>query len=84
MKIISWERITEEIIKILNTEKPSVAFYLLKETGLLKYIFPELDVMSGVDVINGMGHKDVFIHTLQVVDNAANLTNKMDNLLSKS
>ena len=78
IKIISWERITEEIIKTLKTEKPSIGFYLFKDTGLLTYIFPELDVMSGVEEINGMGHKDVFIHTLQVVDNAAKLSDKME------
>ena len=78
IKIISWERITAEIIKILNTDKPSIGFYLLKETKLLHYVFPELDVMSGVDVVNGHSHKDVFIHTLEVVDNAANLTKKME------
>ena len=78
IEIISWERITEEIIKILKTDKPSIAFYLLKETNLLQYIFPELDIMSGVEVINGKSHKDVFIHTLQVVDNAAKLTDKME------
>ena len=78
IKIISWERITEEIIKTLNTEKPSIGFYLFKNTNLLSYIFPELDVMSGVEEINGMGHKDVFIHTLQVVDNAAKLSDKME------
>ena len=78
IEIISWERITQEIIKILKTAKPSIAFYLLKETNLLKYIFPELNVMSGVEIINGKSHKDVFIHTLQVVDNAAKLTDKME------
>ena len=78
LKIISWERITEEIIKSLKTDKPSIAFYLFKETNLLSYIFPEIDIMPGVDVIEGYGHKDVFIHTLQVVDNAAKLTDKME------
>jgi len=77
IKIISAERITDEIIKILKTDKPSIAFYLLKDTGLLKYIFPELDVMSGIETINGKGHKDVFVHTLQVVDNSAKLSDKM-------
>jgi len=76
--IISSERITAEIIKILSCDKPSKGFYLLKETGLLKYIFPELDIMPGIDIVNGHSHKDVFIHTLEVVDNAAQLTNKMD------
>ena len=78
MDIVSWERITSEIIKILSTPKPSIGFYLLKETGLLSYVFPELDIMSGIEKINGKGHKDVFIHTLQVVDNAANLSKKME------
>ena len=78
LQIISWERITEEIIKSLKTDKPSIAFYLLKETDLLAYVFPEIDIMPGLDIIDGYGHKDVFIHTLQVVDNAAKLTNKME------
>jgi putative nucleotidyltransferase with HDIG domain len=78
LEIVSWERIRDEIIKSLKSDKPSTAFYLMKETGLLSHVFPELDVMSGVDVINNQGHKDVFIHTLQVVDNAAELTDKME------
>jgi len=78
LEIVSWERIRDEIIKSLTTEKPSIAFYLMKETGLLAHVFPEMDIMSGVEIINGMGHKDVFTHTLQVVDNAAKLTDKMD------
>jgi len=78
LEIISWERITEEIIKSLKTNKPSIAFYLFKETNLLSYIFPEVDIMPGVEIIDGHGHKDVFIHTLQVVDNAAQLTDKME------
>jgi len=78
IKIISQERITDEIIKILKTNKPSIAFYFLKELDFLKLIFPELDIMSGIEVINNKGHKDVFIHTLEVVDNAAMLSNKME------
>ncbi len=78
MEIISWERIRDEIIKSLSTEKPSIAFYHMKDTGLLSYVFPELDIMSGVEVIDNKGHKDVFIHTLQVVDNTTELTDKME------
>ncbi len=78
MEIISWERVRDEVIKSLKTDRPSIAFYLMKDTGLLAYVFPELDIMSGVEVINGKGHKDVFIHTLQVVDNAAKLSPKME------
>ena len=78
LEIISWERIRDEIIKSLSTDKPSIAFYHMKDTGLLSYVFPELDLMSGVDVIDNKTHKDVFIHTLQVVDNSAKLTTKME------
>ena len=78
IKIISWERITAELIKILSTKKPSKGFYLLQETNLLTYVFPELCLMPGVEVIDGKSHKDVFIHTLEVVDNAAQLTDKME------
>ena len=78
IKIISWERITAELIKILCTKKPSKGFYLLQDTNLLTYVFPELCLMPGVEVIDGKSHKDVFIHTLEVVDNAAQLTDKME------
>ena len=78
LEIVSQERITAEIFKILKSKKPSIAFYLLKKYNLLKIIFPEMDVMSGIDIIDNKGHKDVFIHTLEVVDNAANLSDKME------
>jgi len=78
IEIISKERITEEIIKILKSNIPSIGFYKLKEVGLLKYVFPEIDIMPGVEIIEGKGHKDVFIHTLQVVDNSAKLSDKLN------
>ena len=77
INIIAWERITNEIIKILKSDKPSVGLYLLRDTGLLDIILPEFSIMGGVEVKNKMSHKDVFIHTLQVVDNASKLTDKM-------
>ena len=77
LKIVSKERITAEIIKILKCTKPSIGFYLLRELDLLEIVFPELNIMSGVEIINNKGHKDVFVHTLEVVDNAAKLSNKM-------
>jgi len=77
ISIISQERITDEIIKMLKTDTPSISFYLLKETGFLEFVFPELDIMSGVEVIDNKTHKDVFIHTLEVVDNSAKLSDKM-------
>lgn len=76
MEIVSWERITQEIMKLLSADRPSIGLAILKRTGLLKQVFPELDVMSGVELVNGRGHKDVFLHTLQVVDNAAVLSPK--------
>ena len=76
ISIISRERITGEIMKLLSANRPSTGFFILKETGLLAYVFPELDVLSGVEVRDGRGHKDVFTHTLQVVDNAAAASGK--------
>ena len=78
LNIISQERITEELIKLLSTNKPSIGFYLMQKSKLLEYVFPEMLDLPGIEIVNGMGHKDVFIHTLQVVDNAAKLTNKME------
>ena len=78
IEIISKERITEEIIKTLKSDIPSIGFYRLKDVDLLKYVFPEIDIMPGVEIIEGRGHKDVFIHTLQVVDNAAKLTDSLN------
>jgi len=69
VKILSAERITEEINKIILSPKPSVGFKLLDDTGLLKIIFPELHQLKGVDEKNGVKHKDNFFHTIQVLDN---------------
>ena len=77
INIVSKERITTELEKILKTDEPSVGFKLLFNTGLLKIIFPEMAALQGVDVKNGKGHKDNFYHTLQVVDN---LCKKSDNI----
>ncbi len=67
--IVSQERITIELEKILATETPSIGFKLLFKTGLLEIIFPEMAALQGVEVRDGIGHKDNFYHTLQVVDN---------------
>ncbi len=76
--IVSWERVTAELIKILATEKPSIGLIILQETGLLKHILPEIDVMFGMEQPKEWHHKDIFYHTLQVVDNAAQLSDKME------
>jgi putative nucleotidyltransferase with HDIG domain len=69
IKIISAERISDELNKIMLSKKPSVGFNLLFDSGLLRLIFPELAAMYGVDVIDGKAHKDNFYHTLMVLDN---------------
>ena len=78
LEFISKERITEEIIKILKTKKPSKGFIILNELNLFDEVIPELNELGGVEVINGMGHKDVFYHTLEVIDNSAKLSDKME------
>ncbi|HND76884.1 MAG TPA: HD domain-containing protein [bacterium] len=75
--IVSQERITDEFLKILGSPKPSVGLYLLESTGLLAIIFPELTWLSGVEQQQGYLHKDVFKHTLKVVDNIGEMTNDL-------
>ncbi|MEL6719478.1 MAG: HD domain-containing protein [Bacteroidota bacterium] len=77
IKIISKERIATELNKIMLAPKPSVGFKLLMEVGLLEYILPELLALKGVEVKNGIGHKDNFYHTLKVLDNIALKTNSL-------
>lgn len=69
--IVSQERITDELQKIMNTPVPSKGWYLLKEVGLLPYIFPQFLQLEGAETLDGIGHKDNFSHTLQVLDNVA-------------
>lgn len=75
--IISKERIGEELNKIILSSKPSVGFKLLDKTGLLEIIFPELHRMKGREEVNGVGHKDNFFHTLEVLDRIAPNTNNL-------
>ena len=71
IKIVSGERIADELNKIILSPKPSIGFDLLYKSGLLKIIFPQMVALVGAEYIDGMGHKDNFYHTLQVLDNIA-------------
>lgn len=77
ISIISQERITDELNKIILSPKPSIGFIYLFDTGLLHKIFPLMAKLHGVDYIDGKGHKDNFYHTLQVLDNIAETTNDL-------
>jgi poly(A) polymerase len=77
IKIVSHERITEELNKIILSPKPSIGFHIMEETGLLEIILPEFMKLKGVDVVEGTGHKDNFHHTLKVLDRIAPHTNDL-------
>lgn len=77
IRIISQERITDELNKIIASPIPSIGFKLLFDTGLLKIIFPLMSDLSGVDFIDGKGHKDNFYHTLEVLDNICLVTDDL-------
>ena len=77
IKIVSMERIMVEFNKIMLSKRPSKGLNLLDETGLLNYILPELTALKGIEEIDGMGHKDNFYHTLEVVDNISQHTDKL-------
>ena len=77
IEIVSQERITDEVNAMIMGTKPSVAFDLMFQTGLLKRFFPELVAMHGVDIIQGKGHKDNFYHTLQVLDQTCELSDNL-------
>jgi putative nucleotidyltransferase with HDIG domain len=71
IRIVSRERVTDELNKIISAAKPSVGFDLLFRSGLLKEFFPQMVDLAGVEFVEGKGHKDNFYHTLQVLDNVA-------------
>ncbi len=77
IKIVSGERIADELNRILLSKKPSIGFDLLYKSGLLKIIFPPMVELAGAEYIDGKGHKDNFYHTLQVVDNISEKTDDL-------
>ena len=74
VQILSQERITEEIQKIIVCPVPSIGFKLLYDSDILTYILPELTALQGVEAVDAHRHKDIFFHTLQVLDNVASIT----------
>ena len=77
INIVSIERITDELNKIILSKKPSLGFHLLSESGLLEIFFPQMMRLHGAEYVDGKGHKDNFYHTLQVLDNVAVQTNDL-------
>lgn len=71
IKIITQERITDEFNKIMMSKKPSIGLDLLYRSGILEFIFPQMVALAGAENIEGIGHKDNFYHTIQVIDNIA-------------
>ncbi len=77
IKILSYNRISDELNKIIMTDKPSYGFKLLLASGLLKLIFPEMDNLKGKEKINNHTHKDNFYHTLEVLDNVSKVSDSL-------
>jgi poly(A) polymerase len=77
LAIISMERVSDELNKIILSPKPSIGFKLLDETGLLPLFFPEFLALKGAEIIDNKGHKDNFYHTLQVLDNICERTDNL-------
>ena len=77
LKILSCERIAEEMNKMLSTDCPAMAFTLLDEAGLLPYVLPELLALKGVETVDGRGHKDNFAHSLAVLTNVSDASGKL-------
>ncbi len=81
IRIVSQERITDEFVKIMQSPKPSVGLKILYEAGLMQHVFPEVNDLGGAELrtvgVQEYAHKDVFKHTMQVVDNAAEMTDDL-------
>ncbi len=77
LRIVSQERITDEFMKILSAQRPSIGLRLMQDTGVMKIVFPEISDMPGIEQRQDHHHKDVFLHTVSVVDNLARVTDNV-------
>jgi len=77
LDIVSQERITDEFIKILSASRPSIGLKLMQDTGVMQLVFPEISLMPGVEQRQDHHHKDVFLHTLGVVDHLAEVSDNV-------
>ncbi len=76
-EVVSTERVTDEFLQILTTEKPSIGLDIMFKTGVMAIVFPEISIMAGIEQRKDYHHKDVFYHTLQVVDNISQKTDSL-------
>ena len=77
IEIVSAERITTELNKIMLSPTPSVGLKLMQKCGLMQLILPEISALHGVETVDGKGHKDIFFHTMQVLDNVAGMSDNL-------
>lgn len=83
INIITRERIADELNKIMLSRRPSEGWLLLDKTGLLPLIFPELAALKGIETVDGRGHKDIFYHTLKVLDNVAEIQRSNEEMVNE-
>ena len=77
IEIVSAERITTELNKIMASANPSLGLKLMQKCGLMQLVMPEISALQGVETVDGKGHKDIFFHTMQVLDNVAGMSDNL-------
>ena len=77
IEIVSAERITSELNKIMASANPSLGLKLMQKCGLMQLVMPEISALQGVETVDGKGHKDIFFHTMQVLDNVAGMSDNL-------
>ncbi len=78
LNIVSAERIAIELNKIMMSPRPSVGLKLMQKCGLMQLVLPEISALQGVETVDGRGHKDIFYHTMEVVDNVASVERRVE------